>query len=164
MPDNDNDMFDFEDEALEDDHEPFMEVPQQVATFRSNVLAKDIRIIPMCDLGSLKIIKFEVEADADYIKGSTFSLCKIPASEVRVLFRMSMIEFKRIEQGVFGWSKYKTRRQQIVLGSVDGFTEAVSNMQTVKVDSLEGIFFNFTATEDGFKGDGLDGYIVYSKM
>ena len=60
------------------------------------------------------LIYFEVEADEDYIKGSTCSLCKLPASEIRILGGLSSMCFDmQSGGGNLGWTKHRTRHRPL---------------------------------------------------
>ena len=156
---SDNNMMDFEIES-----EAKKAEPTRLSTFRSNLLTEKINEIPMCDLGSLKVMKFRVEANEDYAAGSLFCLCKLPPSEIRIFFKLSDMTFMGVNDGDFGWSKYRTRKRENIPTSPKGFNDAVVNGSTVVVDSIEGIFFNFITALEGKKGDYIEGYIIYSKM
>lgn len=138
--------------------------PVQICKFNSDILTKDVMEIPACDLhGKLLVMHFYVEATEDYIAGSTFSLCKVPASEVRIIWNLSRIGFlPQPFEGSFGWTKHRTRRREIIDADPEGF-DAFLN-ESCKMDSLEGFFIVFTATKAGEKGDRICGDIIYVKM
>ena len=74
--------------------------------FSSNVLsARNLAIFNPCDLhGTLKILSFKIKADKDYAKGTTFALCKIPQSQVRILGALSRIKFSlSCDAAIIGW-------------------------------------------------------------
>ncbi len=156
--DNDFDLNFGEDTSAEAEKE---EAPVP-STFHSNLLTKNINEIPMCDIGSLKLMKFKVEADEDYIEGSVFCLCKLAPSEIRVLFKLSHIETKL--DGDYGWARYRTRKRQNIEADFQGFNTPLAAEEAMKLDSMEGISVVFTAKNDGQKGDYIEGYFVYSKM
>lgn len=165
MPDDKNEMFDFGSQDMveeETDSGPILKI------FRADVLTKNLNEIPMCDLGGLKVLKFRVEAEEDYSADSIFTLCKIPASEVRLFFKLSDINFFGVNSepfdGDFGHTKYRTRKRENIPTTPDAFNEAITNQKTIKVDSLEGIFLNFTTALAGNKGDYIEGYLIYSKL
>ena len=170
-----DDILDFEfDESKEDLGTPEPVVEQ----FVSNVLlARNLAIFNPCDLhGSLKVLTFEVKADKDYIEGSTFSLCKIPQSQVRILGALSRIKFNlSCKSAVMGWPKFKKRNQMYVESNYTGFGK-VSELkgtssflesapaQTTVLDSLEGVYIVCTAGSAGKKGDTIKGYLIYVKQ
>lgn len=178
MPDQKNDMmdFDFADVAPDDltskeiatAPEGQMELPMAapLADFKSDVLTKSPNEFSPCDThGALRILTFRCEADDNYIGGSTFSLCKLPQSQIRLLPRLSVIEFSDDLNGDLGWTKYKTRRhEQMPLNRI-GFNGFFSKpQQSIRLDSLEGMFMIFTANHDGKEGDLIEGYLIYVKM
>jgi hypothetical protein len=146
--------------------------------FLSNLLsARNLAIFNPCDLhGSLKIIAFSVIADKDYKAGSTFSLCRLPQSQIRILGAISQIRFKlSCDSVTLGWPKFKKRNQQFVeadyagFGKVEEMNSCVTFLehlpaQTIVIDSLEGAFVVVTAETDGCKDDSIDGYFIYIKQ
>lgn len=174
MPDE-KDMFDFGDTPPEEEDKEL-----SPSAFVSNIMgARNLSTFNPCDLhGSLNIIKFRVEASEDYITGSSFSLCLIPPSEVRLLGHLCRIEYRlSCGEAALGWSKYKTRGRLTVPTERDGFGiiqkpngiltflgPEEEDLQTMKVDSLEGIGLVCTALGDGKEGDFIDGYLVYVKL
>lgn len=166
MPDQKNDltMFDFDDVAPDDLDS--VEVASVPSDFLSNILTQSPNEFSPCDThGALRIITFECEADANYIAGSTFSLCKLPQSQIRLLPALSVIGFDTDLNGDLGWTKYKTRRHEtrpLNRTGLNGFFDR--RERSIRLDSLEGMFMIFTANSDGEKGDLIKGYIVYVKM
>lgn len=171
MTDN---MLDFEFEEKGD----LGKIDPKMEQFSSNVLsARNLAIFNPCDLhGTLKVLTFSVKADKDYVKGTTFAMCKIPQSQVRILGALSRISFNlSCKSAVLGWSRFKKRSQQQVEANFQGFGE-VSELkgtssfleqiptQTMTVDSLEGVFIICTVESKGKKGDSIDGYLVYVKQ
>ena len=162
-----DDFLDFEFDEKPEPKEPAEKPGPFPSKFDSDVLTKDINVFAPCDLhGRLRIIRFNVMATEDYIEGSTFSLCKLPASQVRVLGALSNIRWTHDMGGSLGWAKHKDRHQNIIPGDPYAFNELMDSngLQTVKVDSLEGVFMVFTADSPGKKGDLIEGYVIYIKM
>ena len=170
------DIFDFGSEDRPPETEP--ETIVEPSTFISELLtARNLSIFNPCDLhGSLKILKFMVEADTNYIAGSQFSLCKLPPSMVRILGALSYIEIQLSgETATLGWSKYRTRGRETIgvdfkgFGFIDNCKEPYAflqddPLQSRVIDSLEGVGLICTAGDDGKKGDYIEGYIIYVKQ
>ncbi len=170
-----NDMLDFEFDNSKEDLG--VEGPK-LEQFSSNVLsARNLAVFNPCDLhGTLKILSFKVEADKDYERGSTFAMCRIPQSQVRILGALSRINFNlSCESAVLGWPKFKKRNQQMVEADLKGFgrvneLKGVSLFlehlptNTISVDSLEGVFVICTVRSSGKKGDSIEGYLIYVKQ
>jgi len=149
-----------------------------VEQFKSNILsAHNLAIFNPCDLhGSLKIITFSVVADRDYKAGTTFSLCRLPQSQIRVLGALSQLRFKlSCDSVIIGWPRFKKRNQQFVdadlagFGKVEEMNSSVTFLehlpaQTIVIDSLEGAFVVVTAESDGCRDDSIDGYFIYIKQ
>lgn len=165
-------------DELEFDFSDSEEEGPKLEQFSSNVLsARNLAIFNPCDLhGTLKILSFKIKADKDYIQGTTFALCKIPQSQVRILGALSRIKFNlSCDKAVLGWPKFKKRNQQMIEADLKGFG-GVSEMkgetsflehlpgQTITVDSLEGVFVVCTVFSDGKKGDSIEGYLIYVKQ
>jgi hypothetical protein len=164
-------------DELEFDFNDSEESPK-LEQFLSNVLsARNLAIFNPCDLhGSLKILSFSIKADKDYAKGTTFALCRIPQSQVRILGALSRIKFNlSCNEAVIGWPKFKKRNQQMIEADFKGFgkvselkgeTSFLEHLpgQTITVDSLEGVYAVCLTLGDGKKGDSIEGYLIYVKQ
>lgn len=164
--------FDFGDEQEEEPE------PLKAEIFLSNVLkSRTLTRFNPCDLhGALRILTFKTEADKDYDAGTTFTLCQLPQSQIRVLGSLCCIDYKlSCKSARLGWSKFKRRTGQKVEANIQGFGEVKDvkgvgsflehlPTQTLTLDSLEGVFLNCMAGNPGKKGDIVEGYIVYIKQ
>ena len=165
--------FEFE-ETPEEEKE---EAPEH-KTFLSNILsARTPSLIDPCDLDSvMRMTHFKVEADTDYIDGSTFNLLKTLPGDIRLLGALCRIHVDLSCKAVtLGWGQFKQRRTGIIppdirgLGEVKKFKEATSLLthipiQSIKFSSTEGVQIFATAVGDGKKGDSIEGYIVFTKL
>ena len=149
-----------------------------VEDFKSNVLsANNMSVFNACDLhGALRVITFRVEADKDYANGTSFALCRMPQSQIRILGDLCKFDFSLSgKSAILGWSKFKKRNQMIIPTDLTGFGKVEEmkgvqsflghlNTRTISVDSLEGIFLICTVEGAGKKGDFIEGYLIYIKQ
>lgn len=126
--------------------------------------------------GSLKIMAFEVKTDKDYADGSTFTLCKIPSGQVRILGHLSPILYNLSCKSLdLGWIRYKTRSLNWIetnrvgfntikkFGTVKHFLDHIK-LGSIVIDSMEGVPIIGTVNGKGKEGDKIAGYIVYVRL
>jgi hypothetical protein len=167
-------MSDFDFEA------PEKEVKEEIKfeQFVSNVLAVDsLKTFNPHDFhGALRILMFNVKADKDYAEGSTFSICKLPQGLIRLMGGLCKVKFNlSCKSAILGWSKFRTRRGGHVEINLSGFGKIKKlkgvgsllehlDLQTLPLDSLEGLPLVCTAEGAGKKGDSIEGYLIYIKQ
>lgn len=123
--------------------------------------------------GKLHVVTFRVEADKNYSKGSTFSLCKFLPGSVRVLGALSVINMNLAgKSATIGWEEFRSQDNTLRKANLSGFGELKKGVQSflkhiptqhAAVANRTGLTVIVQASADGKKGDFIEGYFICVK-